>query len=206
MDAREEAASLAKNPLPPEIKVVAAPLQGNLPDLATLPPLTRALECENRMLKIQAEIDRLTQQHISSLAEAIQTLVQIQQDAIKEAVSAGIKQDDRAVLDAKTCSSPRKILAKVLKERDSALYDAVILAQEKKLDQEKAALKNQKEMPLGVTEKCYADIHGKGFDEAGIFEPVIIKTDYSVISIEAKKIRDQIEASKKAKAKGLVPK
>jgi hypothetical protein len=202
MDARTEQASLASDPLPEN--VVTVPVQNSLPDLASLPSLTRALECENRMLKIQAEIDRLTQQHISALAEGIQILVQIQQDAIKEAVDAGIERDARAVLDMKTRSSPRKILTKVLKEKDPPLYDAVILSQEKDLDQKKSALKDQKEMPLGVTEKCYADLHGKkGFDESGIFEPVTIKTDYSVISIEAKKIRDQIEASKKAKMKAL---
>jgi hypothetical protein len=203
MDARSEQASLAVDPLPPQT-VVIIPDQVTLPDLATLPPLTRALECEGRMLKLQAEIDRLAKQHISALSDQIQDLVQIQQDAIQEAVKAGIERDNRAVLDVKTQNSPRKILAKVLKEKDSTLYEAVILAQEKELDRKKAALKEQTEMPVGVTETCYADLHGKkGFGDSGIFEPVIVKTDYSVISIEAKKIRDQIEASKKAKAKAL---
>jgi hypothetical protein len=46
MDARTEQASLIADPLPENAVIPAA--QGNPPDLETLPPLTRALECENR--------------------------------------------------------------------------------------------------------------------------------------------------------------
>ena len=171
--------------------------------VSELPPLTRALECEKLMEAVQAEIDQLTKTHISALAEQVQELASIRQEAIKEAARTGIKQDDKAVLVEKTRSSPRKILAKVLKEKDEALYNAVIAAQEKELDQKKAALKEQKEMPLGVTEDVFKDLRGKGFDEYGIFEPVTVTVDYAVISVEAKKIQDAIEASKKAKKKEL---
>jgi len=171
--------------------------------LYPLPPLSRALECEKMMESVQSEIDQLTKTHISALAEQIQELAVIRQDAIKEATLAGIKQDERAVLVEETRRSPRKILAKVLKEKDEELYNAVIHAQEKALDLEKEALKDQKEIPLAVTKDCFKELHGKGFDDAPIFEPVMIKVDYSVISVEAKKIQDQIEASKKAKKKEL---
>jgi hypothetical protein len=156
------------------------------------------------MIKIQTEIDRLAKLHISGLSDQMQELVTVRQAAIQEAATAGIKQDDRAVLIEKTKSSPRKILAKVLREKDEALYNAVIAAQEKAIDLEKAALKEQKEMPIGVTSDCYKEVHGKGFDDAPLFEPVTTKIDYSVISIEAKKIQDAIEASKKAKKKELL--
>ena len=171
--------------------------------LYPLPPLSRALECEKMMESVQSEIDQLTKTHISALAEQIQELATIRQDAIKEATLAGIKQDERAVLVEKTRSSPRKILAKVLKEKDEELYNAVLLAQKKALDLEKEALKDQKELPLAVTKDCFKELYGKGFDDAPIFEPVMVKVDYSVISVEAKKIQDQIEASKKAKKKEL---
>jgi len=186
-----------------EIQTVSNPESELLVLVSNLPPLSRALECERLMEMVQTEIDQLTKTHISALAEQIQELVAIRQEAIKEATRAGIKQDDKAVLIGKPRSSPRKILATVLKEKDSALYDAVILSQEKALDQEKAALKDQKEMPVSVTKDCYKELHGKGFDDAPIFEPVMITVDYSVISLEAKKIQDQIEASKKAKMKAL---
>lgn len=192
MDARAEQRSLVGNPLPTQY-----------PDLIKLPPLSRALECELKMIEIQTEIDRLAKLHISHLADQMQDLSTLRQEAIKEAATAGIKQDERAVLVEKKKKSPRVILAKVLKEKDEPLYNAVINAQEIEIDREKAALKDQKEMPIGVTEKCYKEIHGKGFDTAPIFEPIITKIDYSVISIEAKKIQDAIEASKKAKKKVL---
>jgi len=197
MNAREEQRSLTDCPLPDQTPVKCS-------DLMKLPPLSRALECETQMIKIQTEIDRLANLHLSGLTEQMQGLVTLRQDAIKEAAAAGIKQDDRAVLIEKTKNSPRKILASVLKEKDEPLYNAVILAQETAIEHEKAALKDQKEMPLGVTEKCYKEVHGKGFDDAAIFEPVTTKIDYSVISIEAKKIQDAIEASKKAKKKELL--
>ena len=173
--------------------------------VSELPPLTRALECEKLMEAVQAEIDQLTKTHISALAEQVQDLASIRQEAIKEAARTGIKQDDKAVLVEKTRSSPRKILATVLKEKDEALYNAVIAAQDKALDLKKEALKEQTEVPLGVAEDCYKKVHGKGFKDAPIFEPVMINIDYSVISIEAKAIQDQIEASKKAKKKELNP-
>ena len=195
MDARAEQRSLIADPLPQNMQIE---------DLLKLPPLTRALECENKMIKIQTEIDRLAKLHISGLSEQMQELVTVRQTAIQEAATAGIKQDEKAVLVEKTKSSPRKILATVLKEKDEALYNTVIAAQEKAIDLEKAAIKEQKEMPIGVTEKCYKEIHGKGFDAAPIFEPVTTKIDYSVMSIEAKKIQDAIEASKKAKKKELL--
>lgn len=197
MDPRDEQRSLEDCPLPATTQVQAL-------DLKKLPPLSRALECENEMIKIQIEIDRLAKLHISGLTDRMQELATERQAAINEAATAGIKQDDRAVLIEKAKKSPRKILASVLKEKDEPLYNAVILAQETAIDQEKKALKDQKEMPLGVTEACYKDVHGKGFDGADIFEPVTIKIDYSVMSIEAKKIQDAIEASKKAKKKGLI--
>jgi hypothetical protein len=200
MDAREEQRSLALDPLPPESVVKQDDVFAGLP---TLPPLTRALECETRMAKVQEQIDQLTKQYIAGLAGQVQELVSIRQEAIQEAVNAQIEADDRAVLMKKTRSSKRIILAKVLKEKDQKLYDAVIAAQRKALDQEKAALKEQKEVPLGVTEKVFKEVHGKGFDEAGIFEPVTITIDYAVISVEAKRIQEQIEASKKAKKKEL---
>ena len=199
MDARSEQRSLAESPLPPEIIKQDEIFAG----LAALPPLTRALECEIQMAKVQEQIDALTRQHISGLAETVQELVALRQEAIKEAVAAKIDADDRAVLTRKSRSSKRIILANTLQAKDQKLYDAVISAQEKALDLERAALKEQKEVPLGVTEKCYKEVHGKGFDEAGIFEPVTITVDYSVISVEAKKIQDAIEASKKAKKKEL---
>jgi hypothetical protein len=186
-----------------EMQIISNPESTVSVLVSNLPPLSRALECERLMEMVQTEIDQLTKIHISSLADQIQELVAIRQEAIKEATRAGIKQDDKAVLVEKTRSSPRKILAKVLKEKDEPLYNAVILSQEKTLDQKKESLKDQKEMPVGVTEDCYKEIHGKGFDDAPIFEPVMITVDYSVISIEAKKIQDQIEASKKAKTKAF---
>jgi hypothetical protein len=195
MDARAEQRSLIADPLPQNMQIE---------DLLKLPPLTRALECENKMIKIQTEIDRLAKLHISGLSEQMQELVTVRQAAIQEAAKAGIKQDEKAVLIEKTKSSPRKILAKTLKEKDEALYNAVILAQETALDLERKALKEQKEMPIGITGDCYKEVHGKGFDDAQIFEPVTTKIDYSVISIEAKKIQDAIEASKKAKKKELL--
>ncbi len=201
VDAREEAASLAENPLPPESVTRQDELFAGL---AALPPLTRALECEVRMVKLQEQIDQLTKQYISDLAGRVQELVSIRQEAIKEAVNAKIEADDRAVLTKKSRSSKRIILATVLKKKDQKLYDAVIAAQEKALDLEKEALKRQTEMPLGVTEKCYKEVHGKGFDDSGIFEPVTVTVDYSVITVEAKKIQDAIEASKKAKKKEFV--
>ena len=200
MDARSEQQSLASDPLPPE----SVALQDIIfAGLVQLPPLTRALECETRMIKVQEQIDALTKQHIAALASKVQELAAIRQEAIKEAVAANVEADDRAVLvEASRRSSKRIILAKVLREKDLPLYDAVIAAQGKALDLEKAALKEQKEVPLGVTEKCYIDMHGKkGFDESGIFEPVKVTVDYTVISIEAKKIQDQIEASKSAAKK-----
>jgi len=200
MDHRDEQRSLAESPLPPESLTRQDELFAGL---ATLPPLTRALECEARMVKVQEQIDQLTKQYISDLAGRVQELVSIRQEAIKEAVNAKIEADDRAVLTKKTHSSKRVILTKVLKEKDQPLYDAVIAAQEKALDLEKEALKRQTEMPLGVTEKCYKEVHGKGFDESGIFEPVTVTVDYSVISVEAKKIQGAIEASKKAKKKEI---
>lgn len=196
MNAREEQKDLVANPLPPTVQD---------PTLLKLPPLSRALECEDRMVKIQAEIDRLAKLHISSLSEQLQELSALRQAAIQEAVKGGVKEDEKAVLIEKTRSTPRKILASVLKEKDEPLYNAVILAQEKALEREKEALKAQKEMPIGVTEVCFKDLHGKGFDKAPIFEPVIVKIDYSVLSHEAKKIQDAIEASKKAKKKVLSP-
>jgi len=195
MDARSEQRSLNDCPLPPTVQIA---------DLQKLPPLSRALECENKMIKIQTEIDRLAKLHISGLSEQMQELVTVRQAAIQEAATAGIKQDDKAVLIEKEKSSPRVILAKTLKEKDEALYNAVILSQETAIDLEKAALKDQAEMPIGVTRDCYKAVHGKGFDAAPIFEPVITKIDYSVMSIEAKKIQDAIEASKKAKKKVLL--
>ena len=195
MNAREEQRSLIDCPLPPTVQIA---------DLQKLPPLSRALECENKMIKIQTEIDRLAKLHISGLSEQMQELVTVRQAAIQEAATAGIKQDEKAVLIEKTKSSPRKILAKTLKEKDEALYNAVILAQETALDLERKALKEQKEMPIGITGDCYKEVHGKGFDDAQIFEPVTTKIDYSVMSIEAKKIQDAIEAKKKAKKKVLL--
>ena len=195
MTAREEQRSLIDCPLPPTVQIA---------EILKLPPLSRALECENKMIKIQIEIDRLAKLHISGLSEQMQELVTVRQAAIQEAAKAGIKQDEKAVLIEKTKSSPRKILAKTLKEKDEALYNAVILAQETALDLERKALKEQKEMPIGITGDCYKEVHGKGFDDAQIFEPVTTKIDYSVISIEAKKIQDAIEASKKAKKKELL--
>lgn len=211
MDARSEQQSLAECPLPPESVTYLDEVFAGLP---ALPPLTRALECENRMAKVQERIDQLTKQHISALADRVQELVSIRQAAIKEAVDAQIEADERAVLTKKTRSSKRVILADVLKKKDEKLYDAVITAQKKALELEKEALEDQKEVPLGVTEKVFKDLRGKGFDNAGIFEPVTITVDYSVISIEAKKIQDAIEASKKAKKQcakesvsyGVVPK
>jgi hypothetical protein len=195
MDAKAEQKSLIDCPLPPTVQIA---------DLQKLPPLSRALECENKMIKIQTEIDRLAKLHISGLSEQMQELVTVRQAAIQEAATAGIKQDDKAVLIEKEKSSPRVILAKTLKEKDEALYNAVILSQETTIDLAKAALKEQKEMPIGITRDCYKTVHGKGFDAAPIFEPVTTKIDYSVISIEAKKIQDAIEASKKAKKKELL--
>ncbi len=198
MGPRDEQRSLAESPLPPES---VTPQDELFVGLAALPPLTRALECEMRMVKVQEQIDQLTKQHISDLAGRVQELVSIRQEAIKEAVNAKIEADDRAVLTKKSHSSKRVILATVLKKKDQKLYDAVIAAQEKALNLQKEALKEQKEMPLGVTETCYKEVHGKGFDDSGIFEPTITTVDYSVISVEAKKIQDAIEASKKAKKK-----
>ena len=199
MDARSEQQSLASDPLPPQKVMIS---DETVSGLAALPPLTRALECETRMIKVQEQIDALTKQHIAALASKVQELAAIRQEAIKEAVAANVESDDRAVLMKSSRSSKRVILATALKEKDEPLYNAVIAAQEKALDLEKAALKQQKEVPLGVTEKCYIDMHGKkGFDEYGIFEPVKVTVDYTVISIEAKKIRDQIEASKAAAKK-----
>ena len=202
MDARSEQQSLASDPLPPQSVTKQDEVFAGLP---ALPPLTRALECEIRMIKVQEQIDALTKQHIAALADKVQELVSIRQEAIKEAVAANVEADDRAVLMKSSRSSPRVILAKVLKEKDQKLYDAAIAAQEKALDLKKEALKEQKEVPLGVTEKCYIDMYGKkGFDEYGIFEPVKVTVDYAVISVEAKKIQDQIEASKAAKKKQAV--
>ena len=200
MDARSEQQSLVECPLPQEPAITQDDTFAGLP---ALPPLTRALECETRMARVQERIDQLTKQHISDLADQVQDLVSIRQEAIKEAADAGIKQDERAVLLEKTRSSKRVILADVLKKKDEKLYNAVIAAQEKEFDRKKAALKDQKEVPLGVTEDIFKDLRGEGFDDAGIFEPVTITVDYSVISIEAKKIQDAIEASKKAKKKEL---
>ena len=200
MDAKSEQQSLAELPLPPESVTHLDEVFAGLP---ALPPLTRALECENRMAKVQEQIDQLTKQHISTLADRVQELVSIRQAAIKEAVDAQIETDERAVLTKKTRSSKRVILADVLKKKDEKLYNAVIAAQEKEFDRKKAALKDQKEVPLGVTEDVFKDLRGKGFDDAGIFEPVTITVDYSVISVEAKKIQDALEASKKAKKKEL---
>jgi hypothetical protein len=197
MDARSEQLSLTECPLPATTQVQSL-------NLAKLPPLTRALECESEMIKIQTEIDRLAKLHISALNEQMQDLASMRQAAIQEAATAGIKRDDKAVLIEKTKSSPRKILATVLKEKDEELYNKVMLTQVAALEDEIDGLKNKTEVPIGVAEKCYKDLHGKGFDAAPIFEPVTTKIDYSVMSIEAKKIQDAIEASKKAKKKELL--
>lgn len=195
MNALEEARDLVANPMP---------ISKQLQDFLKFPPLTRALMCEIQMIKIQTEIERLSKLHLSNLNDQMQGFVALRQTAIQDAVTSGIKQDDRAVLIEKAKNSPRKILAAVLKTKDEPLYNAVILAQEKSINLEKDALKEQKEMPLGVTEKCYKDLHGKGFDVAEIFEPVTTKIEYSVVSIEVKKIQDALEASKKAKKKELL--
>ena len=87
MDARTEQASHASDPLPPQSVTKQDEVFAGLP---ALPPLTRALECETRMIKIQEQIDALTKQYISGLAGKVQELAAIRQEAIKEAVAANV--------------------------------------------------------------------------------------------------------------------
>ena len=56
MDARSEQQSLASDPLPPQPVTKQDEVFAGLP---ALPPLTRALECEIRMIRVQEQIDRV---------------------------------------------------------------------------------------------------------------------------------------------------